>query len=107
MSRRIAHGAKRIPALHGVPVFELLAAAEILLVARQHLTRLDPYERRRLAQLVRLARGRRRNLTPEQRAELAMLIQKTEPRLFVGRAANTLSPFPLPRRFVRGRPPTR
>jgi hypothetical protein len=107
MSRRIAHGAKHVPALRGWPVFELLAAAEILLLARRHVTQLDPQERRRFVELVRLARGRRSNLTPEQRAELAALIQKTEPRVFVGEAANRLSPFPLPRRFVRGRPRSR
>jgi hypothetical protein len=82
---------------------KLLAIAEIALLAREHLTKLEPQERRRLVQLVRLGRGRRRELTPNEREELSALVTKAEPRLFFGVAANKLSPVPIPKRFVRGR----
>jgi hypothetical protein len=86
----------RVLALKRLHVAKLLAVAEIAMLARDHVSRLDGVERRRLIQLVRLGRGRRRNLTPEERDELAELIAKIEPRLFVGRAADKLSPVPLP-----------
>jgi hypothetical protein len=99
----LAHGSEHLPGLRRLPVLKLLAIAEVMLLAREHVTRLEPRERRRLVELVRTGRGRRRNLTPEQRAELARLIDKVEPRLFIGEAADRLSPVPLPRRVVRGR----
>jgi hypothetical protein len=101
--RGIAHGAERIPALRKLPVLKLLALAEVLLLARQHVVRLEPYERRRLVELVRIGRGRPRNLTPEQREELATLVEKAAPREFLGEAVSRLSPVPLPRRIVQGR----
>jgi hypothetical protein len=81
---------------------KLLAIAEIVLLAREHLAKLEPHERRRLVHLVRLGRGRRRHLTPKEREELHELVAKAEPRLFVGLAADKLSPVPIPKRFVRG-----
>jgi hypothetical protein len=81
----------------------LLAAAEVLMLARQHFEQLQPRERRRLVELVRQGRGRRSNLTPEQRDELADLIAKTAPRQFVFSAANKFSPVRLPDRIVQGR----
>lgn len=75
---------------------------EILLLARDHLARLEPHERKRIAELVRLGRGRPRNLTPRQRAELAALIAKADPGLFLRLAADKISPVPIPRRD-RGR----
>lgn len=86
-----------------VPVMKLLVLAEVLLLARDHLGKLQPEERRRLVELVRLGRGRRRNLTPSERDELSRIIAKAEPRLFVGLVAERFSPVPLPRRIVRGR----
>jgi hypothetical protein len=73
------------------------------LLARDHITRLDPAERRRFLELMRRGRGRRRNLTESERAELAALLAKANPRLFVGLVADRLSPVPLPRRVVRGK----
>jgi hypothetical protein len=103
LTRVVVRGSERIPALRAVPVFELLMAGEVLLLARQHALRLEPEERRRLVELVRIGHGRRRNLTPQQRDELAMLIEKAAPREFLGEAAIRLSPVPLPKRLVRGR----
>ena len=98
VNRVVARAAGRVSALRRVPVAKLLTAAEIVLLAREHLAKLEPHERRRIAELVRLARGRTRNLTPRERAELAALVAKAEPRLFVRLAAERLSPVPLPRR---------
>jgi hypothetical protein len=85
-----------------VPVLKLLAAAEIALLARDHIMRLDRHERQRLVELVRIGRGRRGNLSEAERAELAGLIARIEPRLLAGQAVATLSPLPLPRRLVYG-----
>jgi hypothetical protein len=77
-------------------MLKLLAMAEIALLAREHMGRLDGHERRRLVELVRIGRGRRRNLTPDERDELSRLVAKAEPRLFLAAAADKLSPVPLP-----------
>ena len=86
-----------------MPVLKLIAIAELALIAREHVARLNGSERRRLIQLVRLGRGRRRNLTEAERDELAFLVARMEPRLFAGHAFQKLSPVPLPGRLVYGR----
>lgn len=94
---------RRIPWLRRLPAGTLIEIAEVVLLARDHLKKLEPEERRRVAALVRAGRGRhRRNLTMRERDELAILLAKAEPRLFFGLAAEQLSPVPLPRRFVFG-----
>jgi hypothetical protein len=97
VNRAIAGGTRHVPGLRRVPVLKLLAIAEVVLLAHEHLVKLDRHERRRLVELVRLGRGRRRNLTPRERDELSELLAKAEPRLFVGAAADKLSPVPIPR----------
>jgi hypothetical protein len=92
-------------AANAVPLARLLAAAQILMMARRHWHRLEPDERRRMIALVRQGHGRRRNLSENDRAELAKLIQKTDPRLFAGLVAQRFSPVPLPRRVIRGKKP--
>jgi hypothetical protein len=93
----------RLPGLRRLPVLKLLAVGEIALLARTHITKLDPVERRRFVELMRAGRGRPRNLSQEERDELATLVAKAEPRLFAGLVADKLSPIPLPRRVVHGR----
>lgn len=83
-------------------MLKLLAIGEIVLLAREHIERLEAHERRRLIELVRRGRGRTRNLNKGERVELAALIDKADARLFVGLAADKLSPVRLPRRVVRG-----
>jgi hypothetical protein len=95
--------AKHAPGLRRLPIAKVLAIAEIAMLARQHLDRLEPDERRRLFVLVGRARGRRRNLSISDRAELTALTAKLNPRLFAGLVADKLSPVPLPRRVVQGR----
>ena len=94
----------RLPLLKRLPIFRLLAIAEIALLARDHLGRLEPAERRRLVELVRTGRGRARNLQPAEREELAQLVAKVEPRRFAGVAADKISPVPLPKRLTQGPP---
>jgi hypothetical protein len=85
-----------------IPLARLLAAAQIVLMARRHWHRLEPHERRRLIALERQARGRPRNLPERDRAELQRLIAKADPRLFMGLVAQRFSPVRLPQRLVRG-----
>ena len=93
----------RVPGLKRLPLLKVLAIAEVALLARDHVSMLDPEERRRLLTLVRKGKGRTaRNLSDEEREELARLVAKAEPRLFAGMVADKLSPVPLPKRFVHG-----
>lgn len=101
-NRLLAHGAGRIPGLKRLPIFKLLAIAEVAILANQHFQRLNAQERHRLLTLVRTSRGRRGNLTQAERTELAELLNKMEPRLFAGAALDKVSPFPLPKRFTQG-----
>jgi len=80
----------------------LVAAAQVVLLARRHWLRLEPDERRRLFTLVRVAGGRRGRLTPAERLELAGLIAKADPKLFAGLVVQKFSPIPFPKRMVRG-----
>ncbi len=68
IARSLARAVGNVPGLRRVPVLKLLAAAEIALLAHDHVMRLDREERRRLFELIRIGRGRRRNLSDaEQR----------------------------------------
>jgi hypothetical protein len=102
MTRSLGRAVSRAPGLRRVPVFKVLVAAEIALLARDHIMRLDPHERHRFVELVRISRGRRRNLSEAEREELAVLIARMEPRLLAGHAVDKLSPLRLPRRVVYG-----
>jgi hypothetical protein len=104
-NKGLARVARRLPYLKRLPILRLLALGEILVLAKEHLDKLEPQERRRLIVLLRDGRGRPSNLSKRQRAELEGLIAKAEPRLFAGTAAEKLSPIPLPDSVVRGRHP--
>jgi hypothetical protein len=77
--------------LRRMPFFKLLAIAQTALLARRHLQRLDPSERRRLAELVR--RGPR--MSSAERDELRRLLAQLGPREFAFAAADRFSPLPL------------
>lgn len=98
-ARTVGHAAERLPGLRRIPVMRLLLLGEVVLLARDHIERLTPAERRRLVLLMREGRGRPRNLSEDQRQELEGLIAKAEPKLFAAAAAEKLSPLPLPKRF--------
>lgn len=86
-----------------IPMARLMAAAQVVMLARRHWHRLEPQERRRFITLVRVAGGRRGRLTPGERLELMRLIAKADPKLFAGLVAQKLSPVPFPKRMVRGK----
>src|ERR1700730_961736 len=88
--------------VHGFPVLELLLAAEVTLLARGHVSKLNGAQRSRLLALVRQARGRPSSLTEAERQELGALVAALEPRLFIGSAARRLSPVPMPKRLLYG-----
>jgi hypothetical protein len=101
--RTLARAAAKAPGIKRLPVVKLLVAAEVAVLARDHVQRLTPAERRRVLELVRIGRGRPSNLAEADREELSALVAKAEPRLLAGQAVDALSPFPLPRRLVYGR----
>lgn len=96
MIRKLAKGAALRRVARFMPIYRVIAIAEMALLAREHVTRLDGAERRRLAGLVR----RRRELAPNEHDELRELTAKLAPREFAGSAAAKLSPVPLPRRLT-------
>ena len=68
----------------------LLAAAEVVLAVREHITgRLSEKERRRMVEIVRSSKGRPSNLSDRERKELRGLLGKVEPRELVKRVATT------------------
>lgn len=103
MRQSLDRATRRVPGLRRIPVVALVAAGEVALIARDHLMRLTPGERRRLFTLVRIGRGRRGRLTPAQRDELAALLDKLDARVFLGDTITRLSPVPLPRWLLYGR----
>jgi hypothetical protein len=102
VTHSLGRASGRLPGLRHVPVVKLLLAAEVALLAADHVQRLSPAERRRLVTLVRTGRGRRSRLTGVERWELEGLLGKLAPRALVGEAVDRLSPVPLPRRLVYG-----
>ena len=68
----------------------LLAAAEVVVAVREHITgRLTERERRRMVEIVRSSRGRPSNLSDRERKELRTLLAKVEPRQLATRVATT------------------
>jgi hypothetical protein len=80
-----------------VPFFRVLAIGKAALLARRHLRRLEPSERRRLTELLR----RPHRLSAAERDELRELVAKLEPRAFAIAAANEISPIRFPRWLTR------
>ena len=94
-----------LKALRKIPVVRLLAAAELLMLAREHYMKLGPAERKRFLTLLRRGRGRPSNLSKKERMELAALIAKAEPRMFAQLVAERLVGVKLPMgNSKRGRP---
>lgn len=102
-ARTVARAAAKAPGVKRLPVLKLLAAAEVAVLARDHVQRLSPQERRRTLELIRRGRGRPSRLNEDEREELSALVAKAEPRLLAGEAVDALSPVPLPKRLVYGR----
>ena len=81
-----------------LPAARLLVVGELLILAREHLQKLEPHERRRIVELVRRGNGRARNLSERDRRELSRLIEKAEPREFFGNAVKRVTGFGIPGR---------
>ena len=71
----------------------ILAAAEVALLLKQHLDRLDSREKRELQALVRKSKGRPANLTDRERVQLRGLVAKLEPKDLAKSAATKALPF--------------
>jgi hypothetical protein len=97
----LKHAPKRLT--RGIPAVALVSAAEVAVLAKDHLAKLDGVERRRLLALLGSARGRPGSLSDAEHAELSTLVAKLQPRLFAGSAADKLSPLPVPERLLYGR----
>jgi tellurite resistance protein len=68
----------------------LLAAAEVVLAIRNHISdRLSEKERRRMLEIVRSSKGRPSNLSDRERKELRALLAKVEPRELAKRVATS------------------
>jgi enhancing lycopene biosynthesis protein 2 len=68
----------------------MLAAAEVVLAVRNHITgRLSEKERRRMVEIVRSSKGRPSNLSDRDRKELRALLGKVEPRELAKTVATT------------------
>jgi hypothetical protein len=102
MTTALGRTAERVPGLRRIPILKLLALAEIAVLLRAHIVKLEPAEWRRMAELVRIGGGRPSNLSIRQRRELRSLVEKAEPRLFAGEALGKLSPVSLPERLLYG-----
>jgi hypothetical protein len=98
----LSRAARRVPVLKRIPILRLLALAEVAVLAREHVTKLEPEEWRRMLELIRIGRGRPSNLSMRQRRELKSLVAKAEPRLFAGEAMEKLSPVHIPKRLAYG-----
>lgn len=96
MISKLVKGAALKRAARYLPVYKVIAVAQMALLAREHVGRLEPEERRRLTELVR----RRKELDEAEQDELRALTAKLAPKEFAGMAAHKLSPVPLPRRFT-------
>ena len=91
----------RTRVLRKVPLVRLLAVADVIVLAREHYNKLEPRDRHRLVELVKIGRVHRGHLTRRERRELSELLAKTEPRVFINRAAKTVTGVPLPKRAKR------
>src|SRR2546427_12626439 len=68
----------------------LLAAAEVVVAVREHVTgRLTEKERKRMVEIVRSSKGRPSNLSDRERKELRSLLGKVEPRALAKKVATT------------------
>jgi len=76
-----------------LPIFRILAVAQLAMLAGEHARKLSPDERKRLVDLVRRAKGRPKNLRPKERDELRSLVSQLEPGAFARGAASRLSPI--------------
>jgi hypothetical protein len=88
----LARAAERLPGLRRLPLARLVIVAELAILAKAHMDRLKPAERRRLLILLRDARGVPKNLSDRDRREFEKLVAKLEPKMFANTAVDKFSP---------------
>jgi enhancing lycopene biosynthesis protein 2 len=77
----------------------LLAAGEVVLAVRNHVTsRLTEKDRQRMVEIVRSSKGRPSNLSDRERRELKALLAKVEPR----ELGKTVASSGFASRFTKG-----
>ena len=77
----------------------LLAAGEVVLAVRNHVTsRLTEKDRQRMVEIVRSSKGRPSNLSDRERKDLRVLLAKVEPR----ELARTVGSSGFAGRFAKG-----
>lgn len=77
----------------------MLAAAEVVLAVRNHVTtRLSEKDRARMVEIVKASKGRPSNLSDRQRKELMGLLDQVEPR----ELAKTVASSGFAGRFAKG-----
>jgi hypothetical protein len=77
----------------------LLAAGEVVLAVRNHVTsRLTEKDRQRMVEIVRSSKGRPSNLSDRERRDLKVLLAKVEPR----ELAKTVGTSGFASRFAKG-----
>jgi hypothetical protein len=81
--------------LRKIPLVRLVAVAEVIVLANEHVHKLEPQERRRLLELVKRGRAMPSHLSPRERRELTALLAKAEPKQFVSRAVLKITGIPL------------
>jgi hypothetical protein len=91
----ISRTLNRARVLRKLQFVRVLAVAEVIVLAREHMNKLEPHERRRLFELVKRGRARPSNLSARERRELTALVAKAEPRLFASRAVEKITGMPL------------
>lgn len=89
----LARAAERLPGLRRLPLARVVIVAELAILAKAHLDRLKPAERRRILILLRDAKGMPKNLSDRDRRELERLVAKLEPKIFANNAAEKFSPL--------------
>jgi hypothetical protein len=107
LTKAIGRTAGRVPGLRRIPILRLIVLAEMAVLARAHIAKLEPAEWRRMVELIRIGRGRPGSLSPRQRRELSALVEKAEPRLFALEALGKLSPVSVPTRLLATSPKRR
>ena len=93
MNLAFVRAAEHVPGLRRLPLARLVVIADLAILAKSHLDRLTPAERRRLLILLRDARCLPRNMSGSERREFERLIEKLGPRRFVDAAAERFSPI--------------
>jgi hypothetical protein len=80
----------------------LLTLAEVAVLVKEHLDRLDPKERQRLVEIVRSSKGRPANVSDRERAEIKAMVDKIGPaELARGVAGKATGSVAARRRFGR------